>query len=95
MQGGAIATWMQSGQANPDIYAQRIDATGAPVWTLDGRPASLAISAQRNPWIASDGAGGAVLAWEDARSVTAARIYAQHVNANGSLPVTLQRFSVE
>ena len=84
--GGAIIAWVdtRSGLANPDIWAQRVNASGVLQWThlnFDSVPLCRAPGYQVDPTIASDGAGGAIVAWEDAR--TGDDIYAQRVNASG------------
>ena len=82
--GGAIAVWQdyRSG-TNYDIYAQRVNAAGSPQWTADGVAICVAANNQAYPTIASDGAGGAIAAWQDYRSGTNWDIYAQRVNASG------------
>ncbi len=85
--GGAIITWMDA--RNPsngwDIYAQRINSAGAVQWTADGVAISLAADTQNFPQIISDGAGGAIITWQDYRNVmtTNLDIYAQRVNSAG------------
>ena len=49
------------GSSNSDIYAQRIDADGNPLWTKDGIPICAEVNAQNSPCIATDGAGGPLL----------------------------------
>ena len=82
---GAIITWydLRSGTAGADIYAERIEATGASLWLGDGIPLCTAANAQEFPTIASDGAGGAFVVWQDMRSGTNEDIYADRVNPNG------------
>ena len=86
--GGAIVTWMdlRSG-ANYDIYAQHVLASGAvdPAWPANGRALCTAANNQQVPTIVSDGAGGAIVSWHDARSGTSWDIYAQHVLASGAV----------
>src|SRR5262249_45626697 len=65
--GGVVAAWSDHRGADWDVYTQRLDGTGTPAWTLDGVGASLAAGDQTVPKIASDGSGGAILAWEDRR----------------------------
>jgi hypothetical protein len=81
--GGVIVTWFdfRSG-TSADIYAQRISAAGAPVWAADGVPVCAASGDQTYPTIATDGAGGAYIAWNDLRS--GLRVYGQHLDAGGS-----------
>jgi predicted lipoprotein with Yx(FWY)xxD motif len=88
--GGAIVTWRHiQVPASYDIYAQRIDATGAVQWAVNGVPICTAAQEQNFPAIASDGAGGAIVAWQDMRSATGYYdIYAQRVNASGAVQWT-------
>jgi hypothetical protein len=81
--GGAIVTWSDFRGAAFDIYAQRVDSTGAPKWTANGVAICTATNFQSNPAIVSDGAGGAIIFWEDARSGID-RIYGQRVNSSGA-----------
>jgi len=82
---GAIISWFdsRSGMTASDIYAQRIDVDGDPVWSLDGLPLCTATGNQEFPAIATDGAGGAFVAWQDRRSGTNFDIYAQRINPSG------------
>jgi hypothetical protein len=82
--GGAIITWWDSRGGHSDIYAQRIDGSGVAQWTTDGAPISMASRSQLYPTLVSDGAGGAVITWEDSRSGTNWDIYAQRINASGA-----------
>ncbi len=82
--GGAIITWLDSRNGNADIYAQRMDAAGA-VWAANGVAVCAAIDEQSQGQIASDGAGGAVVAWRDQRAgVGDYNIYVQRIDANGA-----------
>ena len=67
------------------IYVQRFDASGNPLWQSDGIPIDTASGNQGNSGIAiaSDGTGGAFLSWEDARNCCA--IYAQHISNAGQV----------
>ncbi|MGI8904937.1 MAG: hypothetical protein ACR2IE_00395, partial [Candidatus Sumerlaeaceae bacterium] len=82
--GGAIITWHDNRSGIFDIYAQRVNAAGAPQWTANGVAVSTAASLQEFPQIAADGAGGAIITGRDARNVGAYDIYAQRVNAAGA-----------
>jgi len=84
--GGAITVWQDSRNGATDIYAQRISATGALLWAVDGVPLCIAAFNQQNPRIVTDGTGGAVISWMDDRNGAGAGnydIYAQRINANG------------
>ncbi|HET6349542.1 MAG TPA: T9SS type A sorting domain-containing protein [Candidatus Krumholzibacteria bacterium] len=81
--GGAIITWFDFRNGTFDIYAQRINAAGTAQWTLNGVAVCTAANDQLNPIITSDGAGGAIVCWQDARSGSNSDIYAQRINAPG------------
>ena len=77
-----MIVWVDERGANPDVYAQRVDASGNVLWSADGVPLSTASGAQTELSAISDGWGGAIVAWKDTRGGT--DIYAQRVNATGS-----------
>jgi hypothetical protein len=83
--GGAIIVWSdgRTGGPNADIYVQRVDASGAILWSGDGMPVSTAGALQNIPQIVSDGAGGAIISWEDWRNFSQSDIYAQRISSNG------------
>ncbi len=91
---GSIISWYDlrySNATGSDIYVQRLDSSGAPQWMLDGLPLCTVTNNQDYPTIASDGAGGAFVAWQDLRSGTNEDIYAQRVTTDGmvlSVPPT-------
>ncbi len=86
--GGAIVTWQdqRNGASNTDVYARRITAAGTAQWGSGngGVAISTADTTQYLPMIATDGAGGAILTWQDAREGTT-DIYAQRVMSDGQL----------
>jgi hypothetical protein len=79
--GGVIVTW---GQGFPsDIYAQMLEPlAGSAQWTLDGVPVCTAANDQTAPAIATDGEGGALIAWVDSRAGEE-DIYSQRIERNG------------
>ena len=83
--GGVIVAWQdfRSG-AHFDIWAQRIDVAGVLRWGLAGVVVCDAASNQLVPDIASDGNGGAIIAWSDSRVDANGDIYAQRVDYLGS-----------
>jgi len=82
--GGAIITWETSRVGDKDIYAQRVNASGTTLWSPNGVPICTATGYQQYPQLFSDGAGGAIITWQDSRSGDY-RIYCQHVNSLGSV----------
>lgn len=79
-RGGLIAAWPRA----PELFAQRVDSVGTLDWGTDvlipGAP-----GAQLYPVVVSDDSRGAFVVWEDWRDTTGPDIYAQHVDAGGSL----------
>ena len=84
---GSIISWYDLRQSNAtgsDIYVQRLNSSGASQWTLDGLALCTVTNDQDFPTIASDGAGGAFVAWQDRRSGTNEDIYAQRIGTGGT-----------
>ena len=86
--GGALVAWMDTrpGASVADIYAQHVLASGLvdPRWPANGLAIATAAGLQEFPAIVADGAGGAIISWDDARSgVTGLDVYAQHVSNAG------------
>lgn len=90
--GGAIVCWRDRRAGPLDIYAGHVLGTGDvdPAWPVNGSALSTAASDQQIPVAVADGAGGAIVAWQDMRWSTAyPDIYAQRVQANGQLGGTV------
>ena len=86
--GGLFAAWQDTRNgADPDIYAQHLLVNGsvAAGWPANGLAVCTATSVQEFAGIATDGAGGVFVGWDDLRSGVALDIYAQHVRASGSV----------
>jgi hypothetical protein len=86
--GGAIIVWNDQRSGALDIYAQHFTALGAiaPGWPANGLAVCTAAGDQFWPVAVSDGSGGAILAWGDARlGAGLGDIYAMRVNGNGTL----------
>jgi hypothetical protein len=85
--GGAVVTWQDRRSGiQLDIYAQRVDSSGAQQWTANGvelRGGTAVTGDTYSPQITSDGMGGAIVCWDDFRSVAQRDIYAQRVDSNG------------
>ncbi|HKW13865.1 MAG TPA: FlgD immunoglobulin-like domain containing protein, partial [Candidatus Krumholzibacteria bacterium] len=81
--GGVIVVWRDGRNGvDTDIYAQRLNANSLEMWTSNGMPLCTAPGDQATGGIASDGAGGVIATWADARSGTS-DIYVQRVKSNG------------
>lgn len=95
--GGALIAWADLRTFdvfNPDIYAQRIDANGTPLWTQNGIAITSGIPGQALPTITGDGSGGAIVVWKHCRSLIrppfqvscvleGEDLYAQRISAAG------------
>jgi hypothetical protein len=83
--GGVIIAWLdgRNGSSSARIYAQRTNAAGTPQWTANGVAVSVLNGNDADPSIASDGAGGAIIAWQ--HNTPNGVIYAQRLNSSGAL----------
>ena len=79
---GAILSWQDTRTGTADIYAQRMSGAGATQWTGNGVSVCSAIAGQDHPVLTSDGSGGAIIVWNDARNGNP-DIYAQRLNTSG------------
>jgi len=82
--GGIILVWEDYRNGDADVYANRLDGAGTPLWGTNGVLVISKTLGQESPAITSDGAGGAIVAWQDARTGTY-DIYVQGLNSNGTL----------
>ena len=81
--GGAYFGWSDTRSGVFDIYAQRLDNTGAAQWTANGVEFCNAVDGQRLGGLTMDTGGDIYLAWWDMRSGLP-DIYAQRVNSAGT-----------
>jgi hypothetical protein len=82
--GGGIVAWQDFRSGACDLYAQKIDLSGAAQWTVDGAAICSADGNRKLSGLESDGSGGAILAWVDERNGSM-DVFAQCVNAVGSV----------
>ena len=84
--GGAIASWTDYRTGiTADIYAQRVNSTGAVQWTATGVIICTASGDQIFSQLTSDGNNGAYITWEDHRNAGNSDIYAQRIASNAAL----------
>jgi len=85
--GGAIVAWGGGNTGHHNSLAHHVLASGAldPAWPASGRSLGFTPTEATNQIIASDRAGGAIVAWQQGNEVTAFDIFAQHVLASGAL----------
>ncbi|MFN8179092.1 MAG: FlgD immunoglobulin-like domain containing protein [bacterium] len=91
--GGVVVAWHDFRNGNYDIYAQRLNSSGAPQWALDGIPVCTAAGDQTSPSLVADGAGGFLVAWQDTRSGNS-DIYVARVTVAGTLAWTTNGVAV-
>lgn len=85
---GALVVWIdRRGGVNSDLYAQRLLPTGVvdPAWPADGLAVCTAPGNQLAPRVVSDGAAGAIVAWQDTRGGSEYDVYAHRVLASGAV----------
>jgi hypothetical protein len=81
--GGAIIAWRDRRITGVyHVYAQRVDSTGVVAWTTNGVAVVTASVGQGGAALTTDGAGGAIVAWNDGRT-GAPGVYAQRLNSSG------------
>ncbi len=73
----------RNGQKNPDIYLQRLDTSGAPVWRYGGIPVCTAEKQQGLPVLLAV-PGGVYVAWVDRRNADD-DLYIQFVDMAGNV----------
>lgn len=86
--GGVFLTWADlRNSPSQDIYASRLNSDGSLAlgWNVGGNLVCMAPESRSNQVAISDGAGGVLIAWADARSVIYPDLYAQHVTSAGAL----------
>jgi hypothetical protein len=85
--GGVIVVWVDDRMGDGDLYAQRFSGPDsiAAGWPGDGVPVCVARGSQYGVSMATDGAGGAIVAWTDFRGGGQGDIYAQRITSAGEL----------
>lgn len=66
-EGGAIFIWEDERRSSEfqDLYIQRVNAKGEPMWATDGIPVFPSESLQSEPILVADGLGGFYVVWWD------------------------------
>jgi hypothetical protein len=83
--GGAIVAWEDfRGGSHYDLYAQRMNDAGTTQWPASGVVVTDAANNQLSPKLAPDGAGGAVIVWQDYLNGSDFDIFAQRLDTNGA-----------
>lgn len=83
--GGAYVVWADFRSGTRRLYAQRIDANGAPQWAADGEPiTTTGTGPQSGPLISVDATGGLLVAWSETRT-TVSDAWVQRIDRTGAL----------
>ena len=82
---GAIVMWREGRFYPPRIFAQRVSELGRRRWVEEGVQLSVAGRSCFNSGIVADGAGGAIVVWEDAFQDDPSDLVAQRVDSLGNL----------
>ena len=84
-KGGAIVVWEDERRdsATQDLYIQRLDPNGHPMWEVDGIPVFPSDSLQSNPKLIADEAGGFYVVWWDVIGYDQWHIMAHRFDTNG------------
>ncbi|HEV8479602.1 MAG TPA: FlgD immunoglobulin-like domain containing protein [Candidatus Eisenbacteria bacterium] len=82
--GGMVVTWDDARSGNENIYAQRVDVTGAVQWAANGIVVCSDPARQEWPSITLGGASDYVIAWVDLRAADPGDVYAQKVTSAGA-----------
>jgi hypothetical protein len=81
--GGVIVAWSdERSGSDGDIYVQRMDASGNPLWGTTGTPIAVGPDAQVEPVVVPDAVGGTFLAYVDYGAE--GDLFAQHVDSTGT-----------
>jgi hypothetical protein len=83
--GNLVFTWMDLRNLYHDIYVQKVDPDGEPIWTASGVALCEAPDYQTYPVLAADDEGGMIVAWRDQRnsSTSGEDIFAQRIDGYG------------
>ncbi|MBI5838431.1 MAG: T9SS type A sorting domain-containing protein [Candidatus Eisenbacteria bacterium] len=82
--GGAVISYSVSSGGATDVFAQRLNSSGAKQWGASGTTVCNAASDQSGAQLCSDGGTGTILAWYDSRNAGDMDIYAQRLNSSGA-----------
>lgn len=82
---GAIVAWRDYRDGGSDVYAQRINVIGTPLWTPNGTAVCTAEGNQYSVQMVADGDFGAIIIWSDERSPSEVAIYTQRIQSDSSV----------
>ncbi len=82
-----IVVWEDFRSGVSDLYVQKVDINGNFLWQDNGVPVVINELEQKNPRMESDGNGGCLIVWDDAREGGHPNIdvYMQHLSSEGNI----------
>lgn len=85
--GGAFVVWGDSRNPSKDLYAQRLSASGDPLWTVNGIPVANGAGDEVQNTMLPDGQGGMIIGYTHTY-VGEADVYAKRFDGNGNMTWT-------
>lgn len=86
-QGGVFLVWQDSrqfSQRQRDIYCQRVDGEGHPLWISNGLAVAIGAGNEDQPTMCSDGFGGVIIVWQDKNDDPVFNnLYGQRLDSDG------------
>ncbi len=82
--GGAYIIWSDSRNPSKDLYGQRMDSSGNPVWAVNGIPIANGVGDEEQNTMLPDGEGGLMIAYTHSY-VGAEDIYLKRFLPNGNM----------
>ena len=82
--GQIIFVWSDTRYGSRNVFAQKVDSTGALLWGDEGSAVTNLPGRQEDPVAITDGDGGAFIAWVDYRFDEEGDIFIQHINNQGN-----------
>ncbi len=82
--GGAFVFWKDNRSGVWDIYMQRLDTIGLPIFAKDGIPVVTPAAYRFDFQVISDGFGGTFMIWKE-QTNRSTSIIAQHINSDGNI----------
>jgi hypothetical protein len=80
----AIVAWNDRRSGENDIYMQKIDGDGDPLWQSGGI-AVTNTGYQENPFMVTDGSNGAIAAWDDVEYPEHEDVYVKKISSEGEI----------
>ena len=81
--GGVILAWQDNRISAYDIWAQLLNSSGVAQWTANGIQVSTTTGDDNQPQVTTDGAGGAIIAWDNVGVLDPGDVYVQRLQALG------------